>query len=581
MKRVAAIFLLLCCLMSIVPMAYAVGRSETAKAEAAEETQQENEVLGVIEGSTAIRTMHVEVKLDEKGRAFVTQTIEMNIIGEPEELRFSVPDYAKKIKVKGYRAKNEKERGVRYCVIKDRKGFDDEETFEITYEIRDGLVSETKDSQKLTVPVLTVQDYRVGQFTFDVALPDEFASTPRFSSGYYGDDIEDVMTVNTGNSWVIGTVGTILQDNETLTMTLVLPVGFFKGNHGESAFPIVMTVIVLLLLVGVVVYWARFLKNARITVRSRTLPPDGVNPGDLPFLLAGGNTDFNMLVSHWAVLGYLSIYVNREGNVVLRRRMQMGNERRMMERKLFGLLFAESDLCDGASLRYKKVGEKAMQVTRSYWSKRLYEKHSGAPFVAWAVCWLACGLAAMVAMNGIAPDVGKGFFLFLSLIAGTAMGTMITRTVGAFYLVQKLYAAIGAGCALLLLIVGIAGGGMLAVLPAVGVSLFISWQTCHGGMRCAYGDEVIGQTLGFRRFLLRTSEHHALQMLVRDPQYFYKILPYAEAMGLGGRFVALFHDCKLEPCQWYEAARGIPSTASAFYEHYRDTLEMLNLSIKK
>ena len=129
MKRVAAIFLLLCCLMSIVPMAYAVGRSETAKAEAAEETQQENEVLGVIEGSTAIRTMHVEVKLDEKGRAFVTQTIEMNIIGEPEELRFSVPDYAKKIKVKGYRAKNEKERGVRYCVIKDRKGFDDEETF--------------------------------------------------------------------------------------------------------------------------------------------------------------------------------------------------------------------------------------------------------------------------------------------------------------------------------------------------------------------------------------------------------------------------------------------------------------------
>ena len=100
-------------------------------------------------------------------------------------------------------------------------------------------------------------------------------------------------------------------------------------------------------------------------------------------------------------------------------------------------------------------------------------------------------------------------------------------------------------------------------------------------MRCPYGDEVIAQTMGFRRFLMHTSEHHALQMQVRDPQYFYKLLPFAEAMGLGARFVNLFHDCKLEPCQWYEAARGIPSTATAFYEHYRDTLEMLNLSIKK
>ena len=70
-------------------------------------------------------------------------------------------------------------------------------------------------------------------------------------------------------------------------------------------------------------------------------------------------------------------------------------------------------------------------------------------------------------------------------------------------------------------------------------------------------------------------------MLRRDPQYFYKMLPYAEAMGLGRRFVALFHDVKLEPCQWYEAARGIPTTASAFYDHYLDTLDMLNISIQK
>ena len=574
MKKIASVFLLLCCLLTIIPAAYAA--PSDAKGQKEEEKPHD-----VLDGITAIRTMSVEVMMDEKGRASVTETLEMSVVGHLEEIRFSVPDDAKRVKVKGYRIKSEKEKDTQYYIIKDRDGFSGEVSFEIIYDLVDGLVVEGKDSQTLSVPLLTVQDYRVGKLTFAVALPEEFASIARFLSGYYGYDIEDVMTINAENGWVVGTVNSISPDNETLTMSLVLPLGYFEGNHGESAFPVVLTVLTLLLLAGAVFYWLRFLKNPKLKIRTRTLPPDGITPGDVPFLLAGGNTDFNMLISHWAVMGYLSIYVNKVGNVVLRRRMSMGNERRLMEQKLFAMLFADGDVCDGASIRYKKVGEKAMQVTRSYWSKRLYEKHSGAPVIAKAICWLACGLASMVAVSAIAPETGRGFFMFLSLIAGTAMGMMITNVVGAYYLADLPKLGVGAGCALLLLILGIAGGGALAVLPAVAVSLLISQQTCHGGLRCPYGDEMVSQVLGFRRFLMHASEHHALQMQVRDPQYFYKLLPYAEAMGQGNRFVNLFHDCKLEPCQWYESARGIPTTASAFYDHYKDTLDLLNLSIKK
>ena len=113
------------------------------------------------------------------------------------------------------------------------------------------------------------------------------------------------------------------------------------------------------------------------------------------------------------------------------------------------------------------------------------------------------------------------------------------------------------------------------------MTVFLGQQTCHGGKRCAYGDEVVAQVMGFRRFLMRVSEHHVLQMQVRDPQYFYKMLPYAEAMGLGRKFVELFHDCRLEPCQWYNTARKVPTSATAFYESYCDTLDLLNMSIKR
>ena len=152
---------------------------------------------------------------------------------------------------------------------------------------------------------------------------------------------------------------------------------------------------------------------------------------------------------------------------------------------------------------------------------------------------------------------------------------------GQFYLNDWVRTGIAACCGLLLLIVGGLGSAALVMAPTVAVAAFVGWQTTHGGRRSPYGTEVISQTMGFRRFLLHAGEHHLLQMLRRDPQYFYKMLPYAEAMGQGRRFVALFHDVKLEPCQWYEAARGTPTTATAFYDHYLDTLDMLNISLRK
>ena len=161
------------------------------------------------------------------------------------------------------------------------------------------------------------------------------------------------------------------------------------------------------------------------------------------------------------------------------------------------------------------------------------------------------------------------------------MSWMIFKACGAYYLNDWVWTGVGIGCGLLLLIVGGVGGATVTMLPSVAASALLGWQAAHGGQRRPYGDEVIGQTLGFRRFLHNATDRHVVQMLRRDPQYFYKILPYAEAMGQGRHFVALFHDCRLEPCQWYDSARGIPNTASAFYDHYADTLDMLNLSIRK
>ena len=606
MRRVMAALLLCCCLLILCPAVLAdpaqTPETETGEIpenaapeegapennapeeapaeEPAEAPQPAGPDLSALESETAIRSMEIACTLDSRGRMTVTETVELVIVGSLEEIRFSFPQGAKKAGIDGYWTSSSKENGVKYLTVSNRKGFTGTQTFRLSYTL-DGLVSAGEASQILTAPLLSLQDYQIGILTFSVALPQEFGGKPRFSSGYFGSLVEDLMTVSCDGRTVTGAMNEIMRDNDSLTMTLALPESYFAGSYGESKLMPVMTAIILILLALALLYWFRFLKTPPLRVQARTLPPDGVTPGDVPFLLAGGHADFNMLVSHWAVLGYLSFYVNKSGNVVLRRRMSMGNERRAFERKLFDLLFGGETLCDGASLRYKKVGEKAMSVIPRYWGKRLYEKRSGSPVLARGLCCLACALAAFLAMDAVAPEKLHGLFLFVSLIAGFAMGWLMQQACGAYYLNDWLRTGVGAACGLGLLIVGGVGGATLTMLPTVAATAFVGWQTAHGGQRRPHGDEVIGQTLGFRRFLLNATDRHVTQMLRRDPQYFYKILPYAEAMGLGRRFAGLFHDCRLEACQWFDAARGVPTTAGAFYDAYADALDLLNISLRK
>ena len=142
------------------------------------------------------------------------------------------------------------------------------------------------------------------------------------------------------------------------------------------------------------------------------LPPDAALPCDMPFLLAGGPIQFNMLVCHWASLGYLTISCGKNERVVLRRRVDMGNERRPAEVRLFQMLFSQGDVCEGVSLLYKRTAEKADEVLRRYWVRRMYRKTSGNPLIMRALGILAGALTAAEAASPILPS---GFVRWLLL----------------------------------------------------------------------------------------------------------------------------------------------------------------------
>ncbi len=112
--------------------------------------------------------------------------------------------------------------------------------------------------------------------------------------------------------------------------------------------------------------------------------------------------------------------------------------------------------------------------------------------------------------------------------------------------------ALAALAAVALLTLAQFGEGLLAVLLVIVCLVLLGLLTLHGGRRTAFGDEIVTQAMSYRRFLRRVTQSQLLSRLAQDSQYFYRILPYAEAIGLGAGLARTLGNTELEQCDWYQ-----------------------------
>ena len=537
---------------------------------------------GVCAAEPVISEMKTDCTLTGSGSCQVTQSFTLEISGAQTQLRFPLSPGAKKASVAGYNAQKQTDGDCPVLVLSDANGFTGTRSFTVMYTIS-GLASEADGVQTLRLPLLSAKwDYPISKYVFTVTLPKPFESYPAFSSGYYGDVISDYIDLDISESRITGVIETGLKDHESLEMTLTLDKAYFSGAYTALSFSWVGMAFILLFLALAFGYWFSSLRSAPVRVASRMLPPDAALPCDMPFLLAGGPIQFNMLVCHWASLGYLTIFCGKNARVALRRRVDMGNERRPAEVKLFQMLFSQGDVCEGASLLYKRTAEKSRRNPAALLDEAAVSKKQrqsahhacarrsgrrtgcgggGKSAVPGGLCALAAAGRDFCARRRV---VRRGSVCALGVLSGQAAGRGAGGSLRA--------------CALMLAQLG---EGLLAVLLVVACEVLIGVLTLHGGKRTAFGDEIVAQALGYRKFLRRVTQSQLQSRLAQDSQYFYRILPYAEAMGLAGNLARTLGSTELEQCDWYQESSPLPRTAAGFYASLREALALLDLSIRK
>lgn len=85
--------------------------------------------------------------------------------------------------------------------------------------------------------------------------------------------------------------------------------------------------------------------------------------------------------------------------------------------------------------------------------------------------------------------------------------------------------------------------------------------------RTQFGNEIYGKLSGLANFIKTTDKEKLEELTLKDAHYFYDILPYAIALGVGTRLIDKFKNIAIKPPKWYVG------TDSLDFSSFADALE--------
>ncbi len=420
----------------------------------------------------------------------------------------------------------------------------------------------------------------IPDFGFSLILPEEFSGSPIFESGYYGQLSGQDITSDVHGNEITGSVPGGVMAYDSFCVKLSFEDGYFSVPNAMGRYLLsfrgILNLLALAAAASAFVYWLRRCRNGSVQIRMRPLPPDGATAGSLPFLLNGAQPDPAALVLEWAAAGYLTLYYKNQ-QVILRRRMAMGNERTDAERWLFGVLFSQGSTCQLPDAAFHRAWLSARKQIRRDWRRLLFDRRRGPMIFLQLLAALALGLAIVPLIRGLLPQ-GTGWTLLsllclpCGLVAGIYLQICSARSV--IQVTQSRAQWIGVLC--LWGIVGLVGliQGAWMLIFSFALQVFVGLQSAFGEPRTRQGLDVLNQVLSFRRYILTVPAEHLRSSLRQDPMYYYRLLPWAEGLGMGREFSARFGRMKLEAAGWFNTGYS-QQTAQLFYDVLSPALQAL------
>lgn len=428
-------------------------------------------------------------------------------------------------------------------------------------------------------------DAVINHFQFTVRMPKPFDrnNVTLYTGDAQNADIEYHVVGDT----VTGSSRTALHD-EDVTIRILLDEGYFVGARQLSnTYVYAAVVVVCLLTVCSALLWLFFGRDDKVFPKAIYYPPPGITPADAGYILKGSVSDADMsaLVLYWADKGYLDVQQMEDGTMRFSKRREADAGMQGYEQRIFNKMFEDREDVSPMVLQFstaQTVQAAKKDLTDGFTKnpfRRIFTRKSR---VVQALSCLFSGCCIGV-FAGVAAYTRTylvtNFVLFGLLTMAVYFGlAMITCSVvnrlprhgNANYVIASfsvnMVIAVFAG----FIMIGMSNL-ILPVLVGVVGAMLCNIFAAYGLKRTEQGNRWLEELLGFKEYI-RTLEPPRLgQMLEKDGDYFFNILPYAYVLGVSEEWIALFDETVVQKPQWYDAGMG-PFDGAAFKTMYDSLL---------
>lgn len=411
--------------------------------------------------------------------------------------------------------------------------------------------------------------------TVTVTMPKEFdAQRLAVFSGIYGGTGTGKVSYRVDGRRITLSITDTLYQGETATVKVILPEGYFVGEHNYDYLSGVIILLVILSAVISTVLWYLYGRDEKIIPVVSFTPPDGMTSAETGYIVDGtvDNKDIVSLIIFWASKGYMSIKQIDKDSFEFTKLRQLPFNAKKFEQTMFNDLFASGNSVTTDQLKNKFFS--TIDLTKTLLKRnfknnpedRIYTRQS---VIAQALCSVLAIIpaASFMFINAYMQYKTPGYYL----IAGILTGLLILFRTFITYLFEKKNAMKRSSYVSLMIVTVIFGiavaAGIFAfgafalnqpvmALVVVALSAVMSLLFMSMKKRTEKSNKWMQEILGLRDFI-ENAELERLNLLIEeDPEYFYNVLPFAYTLGLTDKWAKNFESIAVNPPQWYYGSYG-------------------------
>lgn len=411
---------------------------------------------------------------------------------------------------------------------------------------------------------------------FEKPLPADIQSRLEVYSGAYGNTANAVENLTVKANWnFIHGKALNIPPKHGITLYAKLPEGYYEdvlsANHVFHYICFGLSVMLIVL----ILYYLFKTKSKKPVKVIEFYPPEGICSAEVGTIIDDSvdAVDMASLIPWFAGHGYISIEEKEKGSVlqrtevVLTKLKDLPKDAPEYQKKMMQLLFKDNQTANLSHMKEKpdEVNKFKTELKKNFNGDKSLSSYELPVFL---YLPLILATTCVFGTNSVVETFDLNEWVLALMLWGAPF------LVGAFL---RLYDSDKDlfGSKWKQVLIFILKFAVMAVLCLLYVSVFLSYGAPMGkevsiGMFVVcfllgefigrfnvdtdYRVQMAGRLMGFKEFI-KTAEKSRLEALQNDdPEYFYKILPYAMVFGLSNKWAKLFKDIEVKQPEWYKTS---------------------------